>query len=581
MNQYTYTITDTFSIEDLISTVNRLPERAKGFRGLLLVFEPNDDRNYIRSELDALAIELPNIDVVGMTTLGPLSPGLMVPVNTVCSLIFFENSRYDVFAMEYGDEDIAETGKKLVEEMEKISELKVMLFMSSDSRKCPEPILTMLHNRFKDVPVTGAQAGSRQLNVDKSAVFFNKRIINHGILCVAFSGENLEAHVEYDLGFRQLGKDLTVTAVEDAYVKTINDMPAIDVYKKYLDVYPDEHFYENACAFPLLTRKDELLVAKVPLHFEGDKLLFSVAMKAGDKLTLSYSKSQYLLKETLDSANKMIEFQPDVLFLFSCINRIVFMGNEKAQREIGYFKNANSQMFGAYGFGEIVENSMGGGVLNSSIVSCGIREGGKKRAEQDPVVDQELIEKQSIVPLSNRLVTFLEVTTDDLRETIGKLEKLAELDQLTGIYNRRKLDEIIKYELGKRRKEKDLAIIMYDIDFFKSVNDTYGHDIGDVVIKELTKCVSRLIRTGDVIGRWGGEEFIVVVTDSNLNNAMLLADRIRRQVEKLEIDPVGHITISLGVTVAREGDDAESLFNRVDKALYEAKNSGRNRAAAQ
>ena len=100
--------------------------------------------------------------------------------------------------------------------------------------------------------------------------------------------------------------------------------------------------------------------------------------------------------------------------------------------------------------------------------------------------------------------------------------------------------------------------------------------MGDMVLKELTKCIMSTMRTGDTIGRWGGEEFIIIVPDTTSANAKIAAERIRRRVAETSFGLVGHVTISIGITSVKKDDTTESLFARVDKALYDAKNNGRN-----
>ena len=118
---------------------------------------------------------------------------------------------------------------------------------------------------------------------------------------------------------------------------------------------------------------------------------------------------------------------------------------------------------------------------------------------------------------------------------------------------------------------------MYDIDHFKEVNDTYGHEVGDSVLRELTRRVQNTIRDEDAIGRWGGEEFLILVGNVSSEQATALAERIRGIVELVPFQIVGTITVSFGVTSARKDDTRKTLFARVDKALYEAKKTGRNK----
>jgi len=163
-----------------------------------------------------------------------------------------------------------------------------------------------------------------------------------------------------------------------------------------------------------------------------------------------------------------------------------------------------------------------------------------------------------------------------------KLERLATFDSLTGLYNRRailgKLRELIN--LANRYKE-DFSLSMLDIDHFKKVNDRYGHLTGDDVLEKVAALIRGNIRDTDIAGRYGGEEFIIILPQTTLSSAWVVVERLRSIVERAEMkDPAGNvfaITVSQGLAGWERGEDAHSLISRSDEALYKAKEKGRNR----
>ncbi|MDT8339848.1 MAG: diguanylate cyclase, partial [Sulfurimonas sp.] len=160
-----------------------------------------------------------------------------------------------------------------------------------------------------------------------------------------------------------------------------------------------------------------------------------------------------------------------------------------------------------------------------------------------------------------------------------ELEKLATIDKLTGIYNRRRFEEFLQIEMEvAKRHSQPLSLILVDIDHFKSVNDTYGHQVGDMVLSQTTKVISQNLRKSDIFGRWGGEEFVVICPQTNKNKAFILAEKLRASIEEHEFEKVGHKTICLGIAELEHDDNEKTLVEKADKALYEAKNGGRNRA---
>jgi len=159
-----------------------------------------------------------------------------------------------------------------------------------------------------------------------------------------------------------------------------------------------------------------------------------------------------------------------------------------------------------------------------------------------------------------------------------KLRELTFIDNLTGLYNRKKLNEILYDEVLRcKRYEHSLGLIILDIDSFKIVNDTYGHQIGDEVLKELANILKQNIRSTDLSIRWGGEEFVIVCLETSFEGTLKVAENLRKSVENNEFSTIGKKTISLGITEYKKDDTVDSLIKRADDALYLAKKNGKNR----
>jgi len=165
---------------------------------------------------------------------------------------------------------------------------------------------------------------------------------------------------------------------------------------------------------------------------------------------------------------------------------------------------------------------------------------------------------------------------------VKRLEDLATTDGLTGLFNKRTLIEIAKRKiLSAERFEKPLSVLVCDLDHFKTVNDTHGHDVGDVVIRGFAEILKRTKRDTDAVGRFGGEEFLVVCEETDSEGAELLASRIRTELEATTFhakDGPFHVTCSIGVApFPRAGTEWDTLFKATDEALYVSKRAGRNR----
>jgi diguanylate cyclase (GGDEF)-like protein/PAS domain S-box-containing protein len=166
----------------------------------------------------------------------------------------------------------------------------------------------------------------------------------------------------------------------------------------------------------------------------------------------------------------------------------------------------------------------------------------------------------------------------DRKRMEEEIKKLATKDILTGFYNRRKFKEIIRIEIERvKRYNQPLSIVMFDIDHFKKINDRYGHSDGDYVLKTIAVIIKKNIRKIDYLFRWGGEEFLILSSETQLNNAHELAERIRKAIARYKFKNIGKVTASFGVTEFKKRDTQDRFIKRADDAMYKAKKKGRNR----
>jgi diguanylate cyclase (GGDEF)-like protein len=176
------------------------------------------------------------------------------------------------------------------------------------------------------------------------------------------------------------------------------------------------------------------------------------------------------------------------------------------------------------------------------------------------------------------VLTLTNITT--LKEQSDLLKYKANHDHLTGLYNRQYFNEILSSEINRAlRYNHTFSLVMLDIDFFKNINDTYGHDIGDEVLKNLSKIVKHHLRETDTLSRWGGEEFVILLSETDIENSKSKIDVLREKIENTSLsDSINDtITVSFGITEFQSDDSKDILLKRVDVALYEAKNTGRNK----
>ncbi|HEX5330201.1 diguanylate cyclase [Sulfuricurvum sp.] len=179
---------------------------------------------------------------------------------------------------------------------------------------------------------------------------------------------------------------------------------------------------------------------------------------------------------------------------------------------------------------------------------------------------------------NTQLEQMVQTRTLELEEKNIELEKLSITDKLTQLYNRVKLEEVFNDQIqAARRYNAPFSILLCDVDLFKNVNDTFGHLIGDKILVEIASILNSTLRETDIIGRWGGEEFLIICRETDQNQAVLLAERLRSAIEHQTFSTDQPQTISIGISCFCSNDTDVSMIKRSDSALYEAKTSGRNR----
>uniref|UniRef100_A0A7C4L2B4 GGDEF domain-containing protein n=1 Tax=Bellilinea caldifistulae TaxID=360411 RepID=A0A7C4L2B4_9CHLR len=189
----------------------------------------------------------------------------------------------------------------------------------------------------------------------------------------------------------------------------------------------------------------------------------------------------------------------------------------------------------------------------------------------------ELIRLETRVAGILFLVFLLAKAKDDLNLSLAeanRIQEIAHTDTLTLLPNRRGMTALLEEHLTRKRH---FSVILTDVDYFKRINDTFGHETGDQILREVGECLHLQLRASDVIGRWGGEEFLIIALEEDEKRALNLANRLRETVESYEFSNNLPITMSFGVTLSRERDTVKSLLQRADTAMYRAKNNGRNR----
>ncbi len=189
-------------------------------------------------------------------------------------------------------------------------------------------------------------------------------------------------------------------------------------------------------------------------------------------------------------------------------------------------------------------------------------------------------ENTELVTTNRTLEDRVVQRTEELKEATDQLEELERTDALTDIHNRYSIMKILDAEVDRaKRYGNPLTLFMYDVDHFKRVNDTHGYRAGDDILYNLTKVVKDSLRDIDIVGRYGGEEFLVIMPSTLLSDAADVAQRVCETVSNHKFSQINQLTISIGLVELHKEETMDMLFTRADRLLYKSKDSGRNRVS--
>ncbi|MBO6283932.1 MAG: diguanylate cyclase, partial [Pseudobutyrivibrio sp.] len=394
--------------------------------------------------------------------------------------------------------------------------------------------------------------------------------------CVLYIGKELHMYSDRMFGWKAIGYPLTVTRSEGDVVYELDGKPAYDVYNHYLHIHKDRNFFYDALQFPWEVQVDESTTyirhAK-SVNADGS-IRMSTNIPQGAKIRISYGEPRRIMNHTRETEIKALEFAPQAIYMVNCMGRKLFW-NDNYDIEISEIsKYVETTGFSA--LGEILRYK-GKTVLNNlSIVLIAMREG--------PVIskpDVDIKEYGYNMSLTHRLAIFINTITEELMEKNEQLTKMlykSSHDALTGLLNRGAIEQVI---FDAVKNEENWHLIMFDIDDFKQVNDNFGHSEGDNTLKALSEY---LIKNIDAlpnveVGRWGGEEFMLFLSDYTDDEVLDIAEKMRNEIKQITVDSK-KISVSLGVTKHKSKEEALVTIDRVDELLYLAKNKGKDKVCS-
>ncbi len=555
--------------------------QARGIRNSehLLVLALATDPAQIPMLQETLRATLPDAAWVGVTTAGAIADGRIhddIPV-----LVFLEFERATVRItwvdrQEQGGD--FQLGRALGEAIVARGRPQTALLWISGLQCNADAVLAGLGSVGGPCPVFGAMAADA-LRYERTAVFSADRVLECGAAVVTLHGEGLRVVSHHSLDWAPLGRPLRVTAAEDNRLQALDGVCAVSVLERYLGKGVADRFVRLTSQFPLIVQRRRRAVARRCVGVDEDGALrYSGSFTQGEAVRFGLGNLNQALESVHKGQTLLAEADPEAILVLPSAARRRLLRACAELETLGYKNIAPSA--GLFNYGLFFCEKGRREFSNNLLTVLGLSEApapGGGTAHEAHGQDAEA-QKGSTTQIELGALCQLALTASrDLEHLNRSLEQLATTDPLTELYNRRKLQALIEHELARtRRYGTPAALIMMDLDDFKDINDRYGHDVGDMILRSVANAIQEGLRVTDAIGRWGGEEFMVLCPGSRLAEAERLGERIRRLVECAHRDTGNEITLSVGVTEITPADDLGSLVHRADCALYEAKRAGKN-----
>lgn len=552
---------------------------------LFQVYSEQLDSTKVDAICRIIEMEMPNAIYIGCSTNGNIIMGeyAQSPISIVCTVFEYSSTKIEVFQHKLDKDTERDVTRKIVEAAKERPWVKAILLNITIRGMSMTDFCEDLVDLPEKIQVFGGGAFSEDMNENAAFAFSSGgEISDHTVVAAFIGGDDFHVESNYITGWKPLGRKLKITKTHGFVLNEIDGKPAYDVYYRYLNIKNDENFFTNTLEFPFFYEHNGINILRAPVQSLSDgSLVMTADIDENVVARLAYGDPWTILDSVKKYALKLQSFAPDAVMVFSCAARRAFWGAEEISGESEPFQ-ALAPTSGFYTSGEFLRTGKNVNQHNVTLVTAAMREGDVD-IDNLPKLDFMENEFSGKVSMINRLATFIQAATEELEETNKRLEVLAVTDRLTGLLNRGEIQDRITMEAEKfndpETSDRPAALIMMDLDDFKTVNDRFGHGEGDIVLKGLADMLMKEVGEFDKnasVGRWGGEEFMVMLPGTDLDNATKLAEKLRKDFANICFPEAKYITFSLGVTEMLSGEGADRSCMRVDDALYRAKAAGKN-----
>ena len=581
MKLFQFDYKNEISLRGKLQRIRQYCEEKGASKVLFHIFTDSPDKELIDGICAVLDQEMPDAEYAGCSTNGNISSGDFSPSGVSITCMVFSCPSIHVETLQYRlTEDVAiEVTDALKREVKARPWVKAVELVATIRGLSMSAFCDNLHDLDPSIQVFGGGAFSGKLDAVQACVFSKKgSCMQKGVAFVLYGGDDFYLSTQFVSGWKPLGKEMEVTRATGNIVYELDGKPTYDAYYRYLRIKNDENFFFHTIEFPFYYIRNGVNILRDPVCCNEDgSIEMTSDVKEGATGRLAYGDPMTILDSVAETRTEVAAFSPEAILIFSCAGRRLFWGDDRIGRETQPFESL-APTFGFFTSSEFLRTNGFVNQHNVTLVIAAMREGEPK----EKTASAEKLDHTERISMIHRLATFINMATSELEQANQKLHEVAITDALTGLYNRGEIQRRI--EVLAEAKNEPFSLIMIDLDDFKKVNDTYGHKIGDEVLVGLADFIQVTLHSEGVryqAGRWGGEEFMIVLPGMRLKEAVEIAEKLRNGYAAIEFKGAGRQTMSLGVVEHALVENADALCIRVDNLLYEAKKAGKNRVMVE
>lgn len=578
MKQVQFTFQDDKKLEEELRKLRQWARSNFCSKVLIQICTEIPDRKRIEHVCETIERLMPEALYAGCSSNGNIVNGDFSgeSIAVICTLFEYPSTRVEV--LQYPLQ--ADTQENVVQMLEaamderpwvKAVELLVTIRGMSMTTLCES-----LSRIRKGVQIFGGGALCEDLEKDDACVFsMAAGYQEKGIVFILFGGDDFHVETSFVTGWKPIGSFMHVTAADGCILKELNHRPAYEIYYKYLHIRNDEFFFNNTLEFPFLYRHNGIDIMRAPVASNPDgSLTMTSDMSQDVQARIAYGDPWTILDSVWKEGNKILQFAPECIFVFSCAARRTFWGNNEVGKETEPYQRI-APTSGFYTSGEFLRTGDNVNQHNVTQVIAAMREGEPKELpEKELSMDERTFEGK--VSMINRMATFIKVTTTELEEANRKLSEMAVVDGLTGVGNKTAyLEKIHSLDDAIRRGTASFTVYVFDLNGLKEINDKYGHESGDMAITDAAEALKTVFGKENLY-RIGGDEFIAVfdgMKKPDTERCFADLEKAMRSLDltgKLYKEP---LAIAKGAAAFCPGEDKEyrDVFRRADQSMYEEK----------